>query len=65
MRSKSFTIQKNLSENTNRNRYIIPSGVGKKRHHLFFFEKILDKQTNVLYNGKLVNNVFTIKLNTI
>ena len=64
MRSKSFTIQKNLSENTNRNRYIIPSGVGETDTTFFFFDKALDKETNVLYNSKLVNNVFTLQLNT-
>lgn len=40
-------------------------GVGENRHHLFFFEKVLDKKTNVLYNNKLVNNVFALQLNII
>ena len=37
-------------------------GVGENRHHFFFFGKALDKWTNVLYNSKLVNNVFTLQL---
>ena len=39
-------------------------GVGENRHHFFFFDKALDKETNVLYNSKLVNDVFILQLNT-
>ena len=45
------------------NNYFILDGVGENRHHIFFFRKALDKKTNVLYNSKLVNNVFALKLN--